>query len=164
MSLDCFGKIVPHSARNALEACIPYGSGARLFLSDVDPEDVAFICQFEELKKLGVTFRLTSEDGQSSATRLWVDAFKIAQQYDESARVAMVHGYVIAIKSTALGGFLWNLLNGPDFAFGAVALVDGPIETVYRVDKQRCWEHFLEIIPKPWDCHDNPLFVWSHLS
>jgi hypothetical protein len=161
MSLYCFGKVVPASARDELEACVLFGSGVRLVFSDLDPEDIATISEFGELKKVGVTFRAASDDGESSATALWLEASEVANRYTESERTSLSFDYSEAVKATAFGGFVWNLLNCPAFKDGALAMVDGPVETVFQTTAQECWNHFLRIIPKTWDCHDNPLFIWS---
>jgi hypothetical protein len=160
MSLDCFGKVIPLAAREDVEACVPFESGIRLFFSDLDPEDVAIINEFGELRRVGVTFRVAAENGESSATSLWLAASEVAGHFSEAERSSASPDYLDAIKATALGGFTWNLLHCKEVKHGALALVDGGVETVLRSSNKECWQHFLRIISKPWDCHDNPLFVW----
>jgi hypothetical protein len=161
MSLYCFGKVVPLSAKNALEMCVPDENSACLHLCDIDPEDLATICEFNVLKPVGVTFRYVSNVDISDATTLWLAASEVAGRFSEAERNLIGVGYVDAIKATALGGFIHNLLNCPEVNHGALALVDGGVETIFPKSSDECWRHFLTIISKPWDCHDNPLFVWS---
>jgi len=162
MSLYCFGKVVPGGARSALEKCVADDNSAYLYLCDIDPEDLSTICEFDELKPVGITFRYVSSVDHSDATTLWLAASEVAARFSEAERNLLNIDYVDAIKATALGGFVWNLLNCTEVKHGALALVDGGVETMLQVSSDECWRHFLKIIPQPWDCQDNPLFIWSH--
>lgn len=162
MSLYCFGKIVPSRAARYLEECVPDADVARLHVRDIDPEDLATICEFGDLKRAGVTFRYVDTEDDSSATGIWLGASEIANRYSAVERSQFSTDYSNAMKATFLGGFIWNLLSCPHVEHGALALVDGGIEAIVVGTRRKCWQHFLTIIPKPWDTHDNPLYVWSH--
>ena len=161
MSLYCFGKVVPLAAKSALANCVLNGSIARLHFGDLDPDDLSIICETQELRPVGVTFRFVSLHDISDATSLWLTASDLAARLSDDIESLTTTDYSDAIKATALGGFVWNLLNCPEVKYGALALVDGGIETIHRASSNDCWQHFLKIIPKPWDCHDNPLYIWS---
>ena len=160
MSLDCFGKVIPVAAREELDACVPFGQAARLVFGEVDLEDIATISKLGGPKQVGLTFHMVSGDGNSSATSLWLEASEVANRFLESERSILDVDYSDAIKATTLGGFVWNLLNCRKIRYGALALVDGGIGTVHQGSAQECWNHFLKIIAGPWDCHDNPLYIW----
>ena len=151
MSLYCFGKVVPASASDALLQCAPASNVARLFLRDLEPGDVSTLSEINELKRVGITFRYVDKEG-GAATALWLAASDISR-FDTD--------YSDAIRATELGGFIWNVFHCPAIKFGGLALVDGGIETILRANRLKCWNHFLVIISKPWDCHDNPLFLWN---
>jgi hypothetical protein len=160
MSLYCFGKIIPVSAETALSRCAPVSNVAHLYLRDLEPDDVSSICQIDDLKPAGITFRYVDSDG-GSATQLWVTASEVARLFAETDRLQFHTDYSDAMKATNLGGFVWSTLHCSSIKAGALALVDGGIETIFRASPIDCWNHFLTIISKPWDCHDNPLLVWN---
>lgn len=162
MSLYCFGKIVPIGTAESLEQCT--GQVGRLFLRDIDPEDLAIICEFENLKQAGIAFSYADGEDEFSATGLWLAASEIANQFPEVERSSYDVDYSDAIKATTLGSFVWSLLNCPKIKYGALALVDGGVDTIHQVSAGECWNHFLKIIPGSWDCHDNPLFIWQNES
>ena len=168
MSLDCFGKVIPVGAGRDFEKWISVENPGRLIIGDLDPEDLDTICETEELRSPGITFKYVGrENGDDptdlsgqSATGLWLSADDTGRRF-RADRTLQNAEYVSALKATALGGFVWNLLYCPDIKCGALALVDGGIDTIVHGTPGECWKHFVGIMDKGWDNHDNPLLVWN---
>jgi hypothetical protein len=137
MSLYCFGKLILASGYAVGSIQIPH-----VILGQIDPDDVPNLD--EQLSGQGEYFSVRDDDGAVAATALWNEAAERPN-----------------LLSTRFGTAIHSLMFSPMLQSGAIAFVDGGIETVLRGTSDQCWQWFSERIILPWDNIDNPLLIWG---
>jgi hypothetical protein len=160
MSLYCFGKVIPeYDVGKLLEPfqCsigVPASSDA----CELDCDDI--------LQGEGSYFSLFDHGGQIEATGLWNSMYSRYIRFGEIARVppkyALVNNEFEKVDDLPdLLRAVRALLCCEEICGGALAFVDGGIETIVRGTPEVCWNELLKRADKPWDTIDNPVFVWS---
>jgi hypothetical protein len=137
MSLYCFGKFRLSSGQSVRSILIPHVTIGR-----IDPDDAAEVDN--ELSGSGEYFSICDDATSAGATALWNEAMERPND----------------LLSTRFGNAVRNLVFSPALVSGAIAFVDGGIETVLRGTTDQCWKWFAERVAQPWDSVDNPLLIW----
>lgn len=142
MSLYCFGKI-KLKPRTGESFSFP---SAATFRREVDPGDAEEIESIAKIGEGGIDFSICDGPSSVDATALWNEA--MAQPPE-------------LVAESRLGKAVHTLLHDPRIGDGAIAFVDGGIETVLNGSPEQCWQWFLARIVKHWDNIDNPVLVWG---
>ncbi len=142
MSLYCFGKIKLKADK--IESFTFPVEG--VFRQEVDADDAEEIESMVKMGTIGIYFSICDDPNSRDATALWNEA-----RSQSPERVA----------ESRLGKAIHPLLFDARISVGAIAFVDGGIETVLTGTPEQCWAWFLERIAKPWDTIDNPIMIWK---
>lgn len=160
MSLYCFGKVIPeYDVSKLLER----------FECDIGVPADGDVCELdctEILPGEGSYFSILDHGGQMEATGLWNAMYNWQLRIGEIARVSpeSAWGNQGSKEEEDLPDLLRavrSLFCCEEICGGALAFVDGGIETIVRGTPEICWSEFLKRADKPWDTIDNPVFVWS---
>jgi len=97
------------------------------------------------LKGDGTYFSITEGPESADATGYWNDMM-VRDRRD--------------VVECPFGRTVHSLLFEPSIFGGVIAFVDGGIENFLAGPSEQCWEWFLDRARLPWDCIDNPAFIW----
>jgi len=144
MSLYCFGKIKT-DAKTAGSFASALGLDVTI-RTEVDANDAQEIESIAELSFDGNYFSICDDSKSRDATGLWIQAMSRSPE---------------RVMESRLGKVIHTLLFDTRIMVGAVAFVDGGIESVLKGRPEQCWTWYLDRIVKPWDTIDNPILIWA---
>jgi hypothetical protein len=142
MSLYCFGKIKLKADRTE-SFTFPIEA---VFRREVDAGDAEEIESILKMGTDGIYFSICDDPNTRDATYLWNEARSQPPEL---------------VAESRLGKAIHALLFDVKISVGAIAFVDGGIETILKGTPEQCWAWFLERIAKPWDTIDNPILIWD---
>jgi hypothetical protein len=171
MSLYGFGKLVC-SERNMpavrqFITPIAMSKGFAINWDIIDDEDRMTLDSVPELSGDGMYFALHSSPAESDATALWIEATRcwrtpsVVNAEGAPSAVERRNGVQSALRNTRLARALMALAEVPDCRAAGIALVDGSVDEVIRVDRGNCVDTILRDTRVPWDQGPNRLYVWT---
>jgi hypothetical protein len=170
MSLYIFGTFVSHDRSDGVEArVIQAACRADVAIRAIDPDDLLELEREPELRRADFACSFVSAPGESDGTKLWLDARRAAvesgsseQQWTGGWKVGSVPGEVmVALQASRLGRLCKDLIGEVPLSAGALALVDGSIDTVSRCSPSECLDVIHRSLVLPWDAGPNALYLWT---